>query len=221
MARRRRPPWPLVRRRTGLRGRCRRMRDRRLPADPCLRVLHIFSSPGPSGPATDVRDALRRLDERKPSFRVICRDVPLSTCLRASTPATIGHPTAASVPDASLGTSETRSALVVLHHLDGFLRAQPRIESGACSMNEGASVLQPAADWGSSRFRAGRLDRRTLPSCDRGRPSLPRDAHTPRRSLAGSRIVSPRPLPPCWFHRPPDRGWARIRLRRPPRIRTS
>lgn len=148
------------------------------------------------------RHALRRLGPIE-----LPVDLPgcpaLSTCLRASTPATTGHPTAASAPSASQGDLETRSARVVSHHLGGLLRAQPRIESGACSMNEGASVLQPAADQGSPRFCAGRLDRGTLPSATEGGPSLPRDAHTPRRcprqqpyrvtTTAASMLVPPSP----------------------------
>lgn len=147
-------------------------------------------------------NALRRLRIDRASG-VICLGSLLSTCLRASTPATTGHPTAASAPSASQGDLETRSARVVSHHLGGLLRAQPRIESGACSMNEGASVLQPAADQGSPRFRAGRLDRWTLPSATEGGPPLPRDAHTPRRcsrqqpyrvtTTAASVLVPPSP----------------------------
>jgi hypothetical protein len=86
----------------------------------------------------------------------------------------------------------TRSALVVLHHLDGFLR------NGACGL-----VASRYRSWGSWRFAhpwppRGRSLRRST-------GSVSRDAvHTPRRiPLVDSRTVSPRPLPSCRY-RPGD-----------------
>lgn len=68
-------------------------------------------------------------------------------------------------------------------------------------MNEGASVLQPAADWGSPRFRAGRLDRETLPFRNRGRT-----AAFPRRSYP-PKMPSPAAVP-CHHGRCPLAGSA-------------
>jgi len=81
----------------------------------------------------------------------------------------------------------TRSAPVVSHHFDGFLRA------------EASSLLHPEAGRGSLRFRVpcpSMADRSRRPV---GLGSLSRNAvHTLRRiPLASSRTASPRPLPSC------------------------
>jgi hypothetical protein len=146
------------------------------------------------------RNALRRRGS-DPSFRCHLPGVP-----SVDLPPRV-HSRDDRSPDRRIGPGRqprrvrTRSARVVSHHLGGLLRAQPRIESGACSMNEGASVLQPAADWGSPRFRAGRLDRETLPFRDRGRT-----AAFPRRSYP-PKMPSPAAVP-CHHGRCPLAGSA-------------
>ncbi len=108
---------------------------------------------------------------------------PLPACLRHG--AASRSQLLATVSTGQTGpTCLARSALVVSHHLDGFLRAAA------------AGLLHPAADPGvrrvSSRFIA--LDPKVSLDSTLG----PRDAPTLQRvSLAKSRAASPRPMPPC------------------------
>jgi hypothetical protein len=86
-----------------------------------------------------------------------------------------------------VASSESCSALVVSHHLDGFLRSTA------------PGLLHPGARRGSLRFTT------SLPRWPRPKPSPraplvvpPSAVHTPRRTpLICSRTASPRPLPPC------------------------
>jgi hypothetical protein len=81
--------------------------------------------------------------------------------------------------------SGSRSALVVSHHLDGFLRAGV------------AGLLHPAASsWGSPRF--WRCDRPALPKQAWSIVAFPRDATYPSKNSPRlqHRTTSPWPLPP-------------------------
>jgi len=112
------------------------------------------------------------------------RNTPPSTCYRASTPVRCCHRTS----DSSYQL-ESCSVLVVLHHLDGFLR------SGV------AGLLHPAADPRVRFVSCTRLPQSPRKQC-RGPTStfLESAVRTPRRiPLARSRTTSPWPLPSCRF----------------------
>jgi hypothetical protein len=89
----------------------------------------------------------------------------------------------------SLLRDRSRSALVVSHHLDGFLR------------NRAAGLLRPAADHG---VRSVSL--RGLPTADRSRwratAASPLRTTLRRIPLVDSRTASPRPLPSWRYHLP-------------------
>jgi len=84
--------------------------------------------------------------------------------------------------DPKVPPSDSRSALVVLHHLDGFLRSTSR-----------GLVASRCRSWGSPRFRSGRpVEDRNATGLSRGAGSVPLE-----EIPFDSRDASPRPLPPC------------------------
>jgi hypothetical protein len=90
-------------------------------------------------------------------------------------------------------STRTRSALVVSHHFDGFLR---RI---------GLGFVAPRSQTGFAAFRGARPPSRQPRLMPGGIRPGPRNAvHTPRRiPLASSRSTSPWPLPSCHCRRCP------------------
>lgn len=175
----------------------RRSREPRLPAIPCLRVLFACTALGFSGETGSDHCLAAPLGHAHHPPGIT--GVPLSTCLRASTPAATDH-------SAGLRPRVPARAARDAFRPRGFTpprRFAPRTtpERVRCGSGFGpdkvAGVLQPATDWGSPRLDDGGLGRRTsLPGVETT-PPRPRDAFTPPEdSLASSRTVSPPPLPP-------------------------
>jgi len=134
---------------------------------------------------------LDRKAHRSPLHRHTC---DASTPARGATPA--------SAPGGPLPKS--RSALVVSHHLGGFLRIAGR-----------GLVASRSRSWGSRRLGARAADRR---SGRRAGFLAAQDSYPSKECACDSRTASPRPLPPCrWSLRAADAraapllGW---RLRR-------
>jgi hypothetical protein len=151
-------------------------------------VLEVFRPPPrggrpPSGPLRPCLpfSALVSSGLVEPAFLSWDSRAPPSTCLRASTP---GADPEIGPFGPRLPRRESRSALVVSHHLGGLLRSElagllhPAVDPGVRRV----SGHRPAAHRRSGPWRAG---------------DLPRDAHTPKNLLVVSRTASPRPLPPC------------------------
>jgi len=157
------PPWPSI-----------PPLARREPAS--SHGIHLDYRSDPAHPSRDACSG-----DRTPTTS------PPSTRHRASTPAHVATRFGFEEP-----SSNSRSVLVVLHHLDGFLRS------------EVAGLLHPAADPGVRRVSAVcRLvaNRRTggLETCDAFPATLLRTLR--RIPLADSRTASPQPLPSCRFQR--------------------
>jgi len=109
----------------------------------------------------------------------VSRTAPPSTCPRR----VHSRPTFPSGFGSELAGSDSRSALVVSHHLDGFLRVE------TCGL-----VASRCRSWGSSRFLASIAAGRRS---GRGRSShSPRRSYPSKNSLDSSCSASPRPLPP-------------------------
>jgi hypothetical protein len=167
----------------------------------------------------------------------------LSTCLRASTPAAADHSAATSASSACQGKLETRSVLVVSHHLDGLLRAPHRIESGAgpTSGRTRSQVYCNLLPTGVRRVSAaGDSPRDVAVTCRVHIAASSRRVHTPRRfprqqphrvttavaPLTFRRSFRPQNptrsrAPGAGNRRSREDRWARIRRSGPPRILSS
>jgi hypothetical protein len=114
---------------------------------------------------------------------------PLARCVSCSPPPSTwsvrvhSHPTLPPGFGSELPGSNSRSVLVVSHHLDGFLRVE------TCGL-----VASRCQSWGSSRFL---LSVAACRRSGRGRSShSPRRSYPSKNSLDSSCSASPRPLPP-------------------------
>jgi hypothetical protein len=118
------------------------------------------------------------------SSRGLARFRPSTDSPATSTPGAPKRSFGPAVPCAS-----SRSALVVSHHLDGFLR------------DRAAGLLRPAAGLGFVAFRAFAAHHRSEPKLgapwNRRAPSPRRGSDPSKGSLANSRSASLRPLPSC------------------------
>jgi len=175
------PRWtPLV----GLRG-CRPALRRHRRE---LHGLHpIGASADPFGPA-DRLLTFPSLALPGPSWRS-SRTSSSRTSSVCAPPPTSPRPSASRAPSLALfGASPpgfgSRSALVVSHHLDGFLRSAV------------PGMLQPVPDLGFVGLHRGRSSTAEAVS-DRVPDSLRRAHPTKVSFLAGSRTASLRPLPSC------------------------
>jgi hypothetical protein len=219
LVRRRRPPWPLVRRRTGLRGRGRRTRSQRLPADPCLRVLSSHRALDRPVEPVPKRLAAPRIRPELPvssAWGPLCRPASARPLPRRSVtrpPHRSRTPTKACrdafrprgfTPPRRFSPRAAPDRVRSLFHERGRKRI-----AACCRLGFAAFPRRPPRPPNVAVPRP-REDRR-----------FPATLIPPEDALAGSRTVSPRPVPPCWFRPPPDLGWARIRFRGPPRIRAS
>ena len=110
-------------------------------------------------------------------LRVLSCSPPSTSALRVHSRSVL--PPSIGVPGA---TRATRSALVVSHHLDGFLRAARR-----------GLIASRCRPWGSWRF-----------TVDLAIPD-PSPRRTLEGALVGSRVASLRPLPSCQTTRRPVR----------------
>ena len=120
-------------------------------------------------------------------------------CPPAGTPQVRPLPGAEAPFGSTVPPAESRSAFVVSHHHDGFLRTRV------------TGLLHPATGQGFAAFRASQLQR--CPKATLDTVGSPREAfHTLRRvPLVCSRTASLRPLPSCRYRPPPGTPTSRSR----------
>jgi len=180
----------------------RRSREPRLPAIPCLRVLFACTALGFSGETgTDHCLAAPLGHAHHPPG---ITGVPLSTCLRASTPAATDH-------SAGLRPRVPARAARDAFRPRGFApprRFAPRTtpERVRCGSGFGpdkvAGVLQPATDWGSPRFDDGGLGPTDIAARRRDHTTASsRRVHTPRRFPRQQPDGVTTAVAPVTFHR--------------------
>jgi len=195
------PPWPLARHRAGLRGpsvgRANRGYPRSRASGSCLPALPWVSRARRSDHclAAPLEHA-----HHPPGIT----GVPLSTCLRASTPAATDH-------SAGLRPRVPARAARDAFRPRGFApprRFAPRTtpERVRCGSGFGpdkvAGVLQPATDWGSPRFDGGGLGPTDIAARRRDHTTASsRRVHTPRRFPRQQPDGVTTAVAPVTFHR--------------------